>query len=123
MVDTGTSITLPDVVNVANAPPPPVVSTLQALYARRKIDVTFRLGMGDFGAAGADQLTLTGLRVYAHLQGVGSPHMSSEAIIRIYGMSLDHMNAVSKAGLLFDARQNFVQVDAGDEVSGMTTVN
>jgi hypothetical protein len=119
-VSNGTT-TLPDVSVTAQAPSP-VVTTLQAPYAVRKIDLTFQIGTGDFGVSGADQLTLTGLRVYAHLEAVVSPHMASVALLRVYGMSLDHMNAVSVAGLLYQSRKNLVQVRAGDDASGMTTV-
>jgi hypothetical protein len=115
------AITLPDVSVTAPAPSPAVAS-LQAPYAVRKIDLTFQLGTGNFGAAGQDQLTITGLRVHAHLENVTSPHMASAAVLRIFGMTLDHMNQLSYAGLLYQGRQNSVQVRAGDDQSGMTTV-
>jgi hypothetical protein len=118
-----TSITLPDVVTTAKAPSPPTVTTLQSPYAVRKIDLTFRLGTGNFGLAGQNVLTVTGLRVYAHLEGVISPHMASTAYIRVYGLSLDHINALSVAGLVYRGRPgNTVQVRAGDDASGMTTI-
>jgi hypothetical protein len=116
------AITLPDVVTTAKAPSPPAVSALQTPYAVRKIDLTFTLGTGDFGAVGQNQLIVTGLRVHAHLQAVVFPMMTSIAILRVYGMTLDHMNQISVAGLLWQGRQNYVQVRAGDDVSGMTTV-
>jgi hypothetical protein len=121
---TDTSITLPDVVTTAQAPTPPTVSTLQSPYAVRKIDLRFTLGTGDFGLAGQNVLTVTGLRVYAHLDLIVSPHMASRAYIRVYGLSLDHINALSVAGLAWQgqARQNTVQVRAGDDANGMTTV-
>lgn len=116
------SIVLDDVTVTAPAPVPPTVATLQAPYAVRKIDLTFQLGTGNFGQTGQNQLTVTGLRVYAHLENVVSPHMASVAILRVYGLTLDHMNQLSYAGLLFQGRQNSVQVRAGDDASGMTTV-
>lgn len=94
----------------------------QSPYAVRKIDVEFTLGTGDFGAAGQNRLTISGARVYAHVQNVVAPHMSADLSLRIYGMTLDHINAISVAGLLWAARENRIKVDAGDEVSGMTTV-
>jgi hypothetical protein len=115
-------LTLPDVVTTAQAPTPPTVTLLQSPYAVRKIDLTFQLGTGDFGLAGQNVLTVTGLRVYAHLEGVVSPHMASTAYIKVYGLTLDHVNALSYAGLVYQGRQNTVQVRAGDDASGMTTV-
>ena len=116
------SITLPEVVNTAT-PVSSSVSALQAPYASRKIDLTFTLGTGDFGISGLNQLTFSGLRVYAHLVNVIFPHMASECLIRVYGMSLNHMKQLSVAGLLYEGRKNnTVQVSAGDDTSGMTTV-
>lgn len=113
---------LPDVQVTANAPSSPTVSTLQTPFAVRKIDLTFTLGTGSFGNTGADQLTITGLRVYAQLRSVVFPHGGTEITMRVHGMTLDHINSLSKAGLLWDTRQNQVQVKAGDASSGMTTV-
>lgn len=109
---------------MSGIPPPssPTVSTLQAPYAIRKIDLTFQLGTGSYGNSQANQLSLTGLRVFAHLEKVISPHMATNVILRVYGMTLDHMNTLSYAGLQYKGRRNIVQVRAGDEVSGMTTV-
>ena len=90
-------------------------------YAKRKITVTIRLGNGDgFGYSGFNTLTLTGLRVMAQIKAAILPH-PGEAIVTIWGMTLDQINQISQAGLLYRMRNNSVAVQAGDDTM-MTTV-
>ena len=93
----------------------------QSPYAERAITLTFQLGKGDFGGSGANTLTIAGLRAVVHVEYVILPS-TGMAVIRVYGMTLDHMNALSQAGLVYAARRNYVAVQAGDAQSGMTTV-
>lgn len=119
------SFDLPDVSVTAPATPPqaPVIApTAQSPYAVRRINVTFQLGTGNFGQSGANTLALGNLRVFVHLENVVSPHMGSTLVMRVYGMTLDHMNALSRAGLLYGGYMNSVTVQAGDDVVGMATV-
>jgi hypothetical protein len=94
---------------------------MTAPYARRKIIVTFQLGKGSFGGSGSNQLTVKGLRVHVHIERVVLPSPPI-AIIRIYGLTLSHMNQLSQAGLQWQQRDNLVAVQAGDDESGMTEV-
>src|SRR4051812_13505817 len=95
---------------------------MTAGYAERAITLTFQLGKGDFGGSGFNTLTLAGLRVEAQIQKVVAP-ATGQAFMRIYGLTLDHMNQLSRAGLVYQARENNrVRVDAGDTKSGMTTI-
>ena len=89
----------------------------QSPYAERAITLTFQLGKGDFGGSGADTLTIAGLRVVVHVELVLLPG-TGVGIIRVYGMTLNHMNALTQAGLVYAARKNYVAVQAGDAQSG-----
>lgn len=97
-------------------------TTVGAPYAVRAIDVDFALGTGSFGESGSNKISLTGLRCSVTIEHAQIPEPGSNAIAHIYGMTLDHMNALSKAGLLWDTRQNEMQISAGDSLTGMTTV-
>jgi|GEM_PF-3055984 len=61
------------------------------------------------------------LRAIVHIEFATMPATGS-AQIRIWGMSLDHMNQLSKAGLDYLGNNNTVTVQAGDTVNGMVTV-
>jgi hypothetical protein len=93
-------------------------------FIRRKIDLIFRLGTGDFGEAGANTVKVSGLRVQATVQTVEGP-MNGQAQFRIYGLTPSIMNKL--AGLNVGTnptmqRKNDVIVMAGDDKSGMAVV-
>lgn len=92
-----------------------------AAYARRHIDVAFSLGTGDFGDGLPNTVTLSGLRVQASIIVAGGPSLI-QAQIRVYGMTLDHMNKLSRLGLLFwyEGRNNAVALSAGSDGSAMS---
>ena len=93
-------------------------------FARRTIDLVFNLGQGEHGSqrSGADQITLTGLRVVADIQLTGGPSYGT-ASIRAFGVPLSVMNQLSTLGQLYpDIRQNTVTVIAGDERNGKAAV-
>ena len=92
-----------------------------APYAVRRIDLTFQLGTGEFGESGNKQLTFKGLRTLVHIELATAPNPAS-AMVRVYGLTLDHMNQLSQAGLSYKARRDLIQIDAGDDLTGMTTV-
>ncbi len=96
-------------------------------YAVRRINVTLGFGKGTYGQDGTrQQLTFNsvnpGLRISVHIETATAPD-GGQAQIRVYGLSLDHMNQMSRAGLVYEAREgNTVQIDAGDDDEGMSTI-
>jgi hypothetical protein len=90
-------------------------------YSRRHIDVAFSLGTGDFGDGKPNTLTLSGLRVQAAIVVAGGPSLI-QAEIRVFGMTLDHMNKLSRLGLLFwfEGRNNAVALSAGSDGTAMS---
>lgn len=98
---------------VAGAPTP---------YIRRKIDVIFQIGTGDFGEAGKNVVTLRGKRCSATISmaQVGAPVVLN---LSIWGMQFSQMQQLATLGRKFDAqRDNRVQIEAGDDLVGMTRV-
>lgn len=91
-------------------------------YVQRIINLSFQLGQGSFGGSGANQLTLKGLRIIAQIDNAGLPTPGATALIRVFGMTLDQMNQLSVAGLLWNNRENRVRVEAGDSQSGLAEV-
>jgi hypothetical protein len=88
-------------------------------YARRTIDLVFNLGSQ---TGGADQITLTGLKVAADIQLTGGPSYGT-ASIRAFGVPLSVINQLTTLGQLYpDIRQNTVTVIAGDERNGKAAV-
>ena len=91
-------------------------------FTRKKIDITFRLGLGSFGESGTNTVTCSGLRVQAHIDKSFGPGVG-EAAIRIYGLTpslLNQLSALNQGEMAI--RQNTVIISAGDDVSGMATV-
>ena len=108
----------------SNTPTAPAaqVSPTSSPYAVRQINLTFKIGTGPFGEVASSTFTVTGLRVIAHIEQTLNPMMQSSLAMKVYGLSLDHMNALSVAGLLYTTRDNQVLVQAGDSDAGLTTV-
>lgn len=91
-------------------------------YARRKIRLNLRLGQGGFDATSFDTITIEGLRVVANISKVVAPS-TAMAVIRVFGLTLDHINQLTAAGSLWGNRlKNFVALEAGDDFNGMTIV-
>lgn len=91
-------------------------------YAKRAITVTFKMGGGSYGeGSGGSTIVHKGLRVTFQSEWA-SLVSKPMAFIRIYGLTLSEMNALTKAGLRWEARMNEVQVDAGDVGGAMVTV-
>ena len=88
-------------------------------FVKRRIDLTFRMGTGDFGDGLPDTVTLTGLRVAATATKAGGVSMTN-LDMRVFGMPLDVMNRLTILGKpLVDNRNNRVTVSAGDDEAGM----
>lgn len=92
------------------------------MFKRRRIDLKFQFGSGDFGAGGGnfgspdqDTLELKGLRcsVDVNIQGANAmPHLD----LRVFGMTLDQMHRLTILNsLLLYSRYNIVNVLAGDD--------
>lgn len=98
----------------------PASSPGGAPYARRHLDVAFSLGTGDFGDGKPNTVSLSGLRIQATIVAAGSPSLI-QAELRVFGMTLDHMNKLSRLGLVFwfEGRNNAVAVSAGSDGQAM----
>lgn len=91
-------------------------------YVKRKIELSIKLGMGDYGMSGFNTITLKGLRVSCSIQKYGEPN-SDTADFRVFGMNLDLMNKLSSLGKpIYRERLNTITVSAGDDVVGMSIV-
>jgi baseplate hub protein gp41 len=92
-------------------------------FVRRKIDVTITLGEGKFGDTAGNAITLTGLRVIAHINAMGGD-AQGQLQLTVFGLPLDMINQLTSIGPVATQvrRQNTVQVAAGDDGAAMTTV-
>lgn len=92
-------------------------------FVKRKIDVTFQLGLGGtFGESGTNTVTCSGLRVQAAMQELNGPGMG-QANVRIHGLTPSLMRQLSSLNqATMAARRNSIVIAAGDDVSGMATV-
>lgn len=108
------------------------MQSASAPYAKRRIDVIFTLANGSFnsaqvspGAAGSNtQLGLAGLRVATQITKIPSPAAGDTAQTQLYGLTLDHVNQLTYAGLLWNTNpRNDIEIHAGDDQSGMVIVH
>lgn len=93
-------------------------------YVERKIDITIKLGKGNFGDGGFNSVKLTGLRVHASIRKNGPP-ANSQSETRIYGLTREVMNTISTLGVPLSpaaTRNNEILIEAGDDVNGMAQV-
>jgi len=74
-------------------------------FKRRAIQLTFQLAQGaTFKESGTNELTLPqGLRISANISALGGVSMS-HAEVRVYGLTLSHMNALGRYVRLADGR-------------------
>ncbi|HXP52264.1 MAG TPA: hypothetical protein VN922_20070 [Bacteroidia bacterium] len=116
------SLDLPDVQVTARAPTPTTTFPSQAPFAVRQITPIFRLGQGSFGGSGFNTVTLKGLRCTVQIEKVIQPD-NPTCILNVFGMTLDQMNSVSRAGAVWQNRNdNEVAIMAGDSISGQTMI-
>lgn len=90
---------------------------------QRVLRLTFALGgKKTFQESGTNTLTVSGLRAHARIERNG--HLSpSHLSLTVNGMTLSTMNQWTQLGApIAWVTKNFVTVEAGDDVNGMTTV-
>ena len=109
------STTLPPV--VVTAPAPQTLTPLVTPYARRRITLAFSPISGS-----GSTLTLTNLRVWAQIENNVSPSGATSAVVRVSGLTLDHVNQMSLAGVLFGPPKNQLTLSAGDDVAGVQPI-
>lgn len=92
-------------------------------FAKRQIEATITLGTGNFGGSGSSNTAiLTGHRISCQIVKACAPGFDT-ANIRIWGLTPDVMNAVSRLGKpLTLTRNNTIVIKAGDADSGMALV-
>lgn len=107
--------------DVAGVPSPYQVSG--SSYLQRAINVTITLGEGQFGQTGKKSATVSNLRCSVNIVKSGAPGFNA-AVIRVYGMTQSLMNQLSTLGVpqMMVRFNNYVLVEAGDPVNGMSTV-
>lgn len=82
----------------------------------------FTLGQGQFGDTGADTVTVSGLRIQAHVDKVYGPGMGT-LNMRVHGMTPDQMNQISALNQAAEVmKRNIVTVQAGNEDEVLSTV-
>ncbi len=84
-------------------------------FARRRIALTFKLGKGQFGDSGSQEVRVTGLRTKVQIVKGGGPGMSS-ANVQVFGLTLAKMNQLSTLGMIPTlVRKNTLTIEAGDD--------
>ena len=90
-------------------------------FARRKIDLTFLLGTGDFGQEGFNVLKVSGLRVNAQINK-GGGNVLGQADVQVYGLTPDLLNRLTAlTQIAMVLRRNDLTIEAGDD-NGMAVV-
>ena len=90
------------------------------MYVRRYIDVYF-FG-GKYGSISFNARGKFALRTSARIIRAGGYNLS-ELQLQIRGLSLQHINQLSTYGTVIHPNYGYkIQVDAGDEINGMSTV-
>ena len=98
-------------------------------FLQRKIRLIITLGSTPqnpnqvFDGTNSNTVTLEGLRISANILKAGGKGLST-ANLRIYGMTFSVMNKLSTLGvpIAFYVAANTITIQAGDDVSGMSTV-
>lgn len=91
-------------------------------FAKRRIDVTIKLGDGTFDDSTGETVTLSGLRVQANIAAHGD-NVQGVLQLRIYGLPLAMMNRVMRIGTIGNqGPRNSILVEAGDVGGGLSVV-
>jgi hypothetical protein len=87
-------------------------------FTQKQLSVIITLASGTF-ANGANQITLSGLRISATIDKAGHPSKNT-AKIKVYGMLDSDMNKLTTVAFrALSVKKNYVQIQAGDEEHGM----
>ena len=89
-------------------------------FVKRRIEISFRLGEGNYDGTDSNTVTLAGqLQATASIQHTGGVGMS-QLDLSVYGMTRELMKQVSTLGrpIYLTTNRNSVTVSAGDDVSG-----
>ncbi|HDR9064383.1 TPA: hypothetical protein QDB03_006074 [Burkholderia vietnamiensis] len=90
-------------------------------FTKKRIEVTIKLGKGQFGEDGTDTVTLTNHRAIVNISNPGGASMGALQM-RMYGLKQDLMNKLTSIGAINTATvKNAVYITAGDE-TGMNPV-
>ena len=89
-------------------------------FVQRDITINFSLG-GQGGTVPLSNISFPGMRTSVHIKIAGQH--ANTATAAIYGLSLAHMNALSKVPFKpTKLGANTIQIQAGDKENGMSTV-
>ena len=92
-------------------------------YAKRKIDITFNLGKGEFGDEAGQNVTISGARMSIGLSAAGVASKTS-AQFRIFGLPLDMMAQLTRIEWRpREFRANSVLIAAGDTTGPLSVVH
>lgn len=91
-------------------------------FTRKKINVTFLLGEGQFGETGADTVKYEGLRTRVDIAQAGG-NFKGALNLQLYGLNLSEVSQLAKVGRSpVSVRSNAVIVEAGDDEIGMSNI-
>jgi len=99
-----------------------VTGELHGAFSHKKLDVTFKLGKGQFGESGFNTVKLTGHRVSASVVKAGEAGLWTMQL-RMWGLSFDMMNKLSTFGQRVIISEGIIQgrneilLEAGDSSS------
>lgn len=94
----------------------------QGTFTKKRINVSFSYGKGQTGEAGVNVTKMTGHRISCKIVQAGQDN-SATLSMQVYGMTLAVMNSLARTGVEAQAQMNnFVTVEAGDDVNGMNVV-
>lgn len=91
-------------------------------FIRRKIELTFILGLGVFGESGEDTVVVSGQRVYCTVLSNLGPRQGT-ANLRVYGLTRSLLNQLSSLNKVAQVqRKNRIIIKAGDDKAGLSVV-
>jgi hypothetical protein len=96
-------------------------ATALTSFQKRVLEFQFTLGQGNFGNSGSNKLILSGLRATVQVSQANT-NTPSQAVAVLYGLSLDHMNTLTQAGLLFATAKNGITINAGNAGGTLPTI-
>lgn len=82
---------------------------------KRKLRITFNLGLGDFGETGHNAVVIENVRASVNVSKGGLPSLDT-AVVQVYGLSKSLLNQLSRLGKPLDEpRNNGIIIEAGNE--------